>query len=68
MSDVKELCDECGDYRCTCLSLLTPAHAAVIAAAKVMVDGEIEDRWFSSYVQLSVLRDTIVALRAQEGA
>jgi hypothetical protein len=31
---VKELCDECGYYRCTCLSILTPEMAAVIEAAK----------------------------------
>jgi hypothetical protein len=34
MSDVKELCDKCGDYRCICLSILTPEMAAVIEAAK----------------------------------
>jgi hypothetical protein len=57
---VKELCDECGDYRCTCLSILTPEMAAVIAAAKA---------WTQNPNTLLVrydLHEAVAALRALE--
>ena len=51
------------------LPLLTPAQAAVIAAAKALRDSDDKDdnQWFTSYVELCALKSRVDTLRAQEG-
>lgn len=60
---------ECEGYTLTRETLLTPAQAAVIAAAKAYVDARVKDQLGPSECDAAdVLLAAVTTLRAQEGA